>query len=208
MAYQLSEIVFKSITFNNEHKLVWSLFLLKYCQYGWTRVGLSVIVFKFIIFITYGHFFSYNTYTIVNVVNVETAKIHIQEEWIELSTNEILKATIKDSECHITFWLQANVIRLFFGLWTAVKKCLVAFTFLLPCRKRIQYNDWSHHKKINLLDIVKRRDLRLHLTNIILDIYKKKTSFETSSTTISLVSNRFFISYYFFIFNIKLFFNH
>lgn len=60
-------------------------------------------------------------------INIETAELQIQEELIELSTNETLKSSFNDSDRLTEFWLQTNIIHHYPGLWTLVKKILIAF---------------------------------------------------------------------------------
>lgn len=98
-------------------------------------------------------------------INIETAEIQIQEELIELSTDETLKSTFKGSDWLTEFWLQTNIIHNYPGLWTLVKKNLIAFPSYLVERGFSTVTDLIT-KKRNRLDIVTRGDLRLKLTNI------------------------------------------
>nr|XP_015918222.2 protein ZBED8-like [Parasteatoda tepidariorum] len=49
-------------------------------------------------------------------VNIETAEVHIQEELVELSTYETLKASFQNGDRLTEFWLQDNISRLYPGL--------------------------------------------------------------------------------------------
>ncbi|KAJ7341579.1 hypothetical protein JRQ81_005852 [Phrynocephalus forsythii] len=59
-------------------------------------------------------------------MNTETAEVQIQEELVELSTNETLKASFQKGDRLTEFWLQSNISRLYPGLWTSVNKILIA----------------------------------------------------------------------------------
>jgi len=99
-------------------------------------------------------------------INIEAVEIQIQEELIELSTDETLKSSFKGSYRLTEFWLQTNIIHNYPGLWTLVKKMLIAFpTSYLVERGFSNVTDLIT-KKRNRLDIVTRGDLQLKLTNI------------------------------------------
>ncbi|KAE9522795.1 hypothetical protein AGLY_016836 [Aphis glycines] len=61
------------------------------------------------------------------LINIETAEIQIQEELIELSTDETLKSSFKGSDRLTEFWLKTNIIHNYPEMWTLVKKILIAF---------------------------------------------------------------------------------
>ncbi|GBN04485.1 hypothetical protein AVEN_112733-1 [Araneus ventricosus] len=54
----------------------------------------------------------------------EEANVVLQEELLELSTNEELKAKFKKG--YQTFWLQAEIPEKYPGLWEIAKKFLIA----------------------------------------------------------------------------------
>ncbi|KAJ7326641.1 hypothetical protein JRQ81_016400 [Phrynocephalus forsythii] len=98
-------------------------------------------------------------------LNIEAAEVPIQKELVELSTNETLKASFQNGDCLTEFWLQSNISCLYPGLWTIVKKILIAFpSSYLVKRGFSAVNDLTT-KKISQLQIMERRDLRLHLSN-------------------------------------------
>ena len=49
-------------------------------------------------------------------VNIKKADIHIQEEFVKLSTNEILEASFQIGNHLTEFWLQGNISPLYPGL--------------------------------------------------------------------------------------------
>lgn len=98
-------------------------------------------------------------------VNIESAKLQYQEELIEISTNEMLKASFKNGENLTEFWLQSTISRIYPGLWTVVQKLLIAFPSSYLVERGFSAVTNLITKKRNRLDIVKRGDLRLHLTN-------------------------------------------
>ncbi|XP_074107696.1 SCAN domain-containing protein 3-like [Cotesia typhae] len=55
----------------------------------------------------------------------EVANVVLQEELLELSTNEELK--IKFRKGYPTFWLQAEIPEKYPGLWEIARKFLIAF---------------------------------------------------------------------------------
>ncbi|XP_029341145.1 SCAN domain-containing protein 3-like [Acyrthosiphon pisum] len=99
-------------------------------------------------------------------INIEIAEIQIQEELIELSTNETLKSSFKGSDRLTEFWLQTNIIHHYPELWTLVKKILIAFPSSHLVERGFSTVTDLITKKRNRLDIVTRGDLRLKLTNI------------------------------------------
>lgn len=60
-------------------------------------------------------------------VNITTAEVQIKEELIELSSNETLKSNSKDGDRLTEFRLQTNINRFYTGLWTIIKKSVIAF---------------------------------------------------------------------------------
>lgn len=53
----------------------------------------------------------------ISFVNTETAVVDIQEELVELSTNETWKARIQNGDRFTELWLQGIIGRLYPGLW-------------------------------------------------------------------------------------------
>ncbi|KAE9523112.1 hypothetical protein AGLY_016499 [Aphis glycines] len=98
-------------------------------------------------------------------VNIESAKLQYQEELIEISTNEMLKASFKNGENLTEFWLQSTISQIYPGLWTVVQKLLIPFPSSYLVERGFSAVTNLITKKRNQLDIVKRGDLRLHLTN-------------------------------------------
>ncbi|XP_025406676.1 SCAN domain-containing protein 3-like [Sipha flava] len=99
-------------------------------------------------------------------INIETAEIQIQEELIELSTDETLKSSFKGSDRLTEFWLKTNIVHNYPGLWSLVKKFLIAFPSSYLVERGFSTVTDLITKKRNRLDIVTRGDLRLKLTNI------------------------------------------
>lgn len=60
-------------------------------------------------------------------LNIKTAEVQIKEELIELSSNETLKSNSKDGDRLTEFRLQTNINRFYTGLWTIIKKSVIAF---------------------------------------------------------------------------------
>ena len=54
-------------------------------------------------------------------VNIEKEDAQIQEELVELSTTENLKASFQNGDQLTKFWLQDNITHLYPGIWTIVK---------------------------------------------------------------------------------------
>ncbi|GBP58722.1 hypothetical protein EVAR_35501_1 [Eumeta japonica] len=62
----------------------------------------------------------------------EVANVVLQEELLELSTNEEPK--VKFRKGYQTFWLQAEIPKKYPGLWEIARKFLIA-SLVIPCRK-------------------------------------------------------------------------
>lgn len=92
-------------------------------------------------------------------INIETAEIQIQEELIELSTDETFKASFKGGDRLTEFWLQTNLIQHYPGLWTLVKTILIAFPFSYLVEQGFSTVIDLITQKRNRFDIVKRGDL-------------------------------------------------
>lgn len=84
---------------------------------------------------------------------------------IEISTNEMLKASFKNGENLTEFCLRSTISRIYPGLSTVVQKLLIAFPSSYLVERGFSAVTNLITKKRNQLDMVKRGDLRLHLTN-------------------------------------------
>jgi hypothetical protein len=84
--------------------------------------------------------------------NLQTAELSLQEELIELSTNEELKLKLKNG--YQEFWLQRQIPVLYSALWAASKKFFIAFSssYLIERGFRVVSNLLT--KKRNRLSIV------------------------------------------------------
>uniref|UniRef100_A0A5S6QPJ2 DUF4371 domain-containing protein n=1 Tax=Trichuris muris TaxID=70415 RepID=A0A5S6QPJ2_TRIMR len=100
----------------------------------------------------------------------ENAAVDIQEELIELQTNEELKLTFKNG-CQ-AFWLQPQIPNLYPRLWTVVKKLLIAFPSSYLVERGFSVVTDLLSKKRSRLQIAKRGDLRLRLTSFQPNIQK------------------------------------
>jgi len=98
--------------------------------------------------------------------------VQIQEELIELSTNETLKSSFKGSDRLTEFWLQTNIIYNYPALWSLVKNFLIAFPFSCLVERGFSTVTDLISKKRNRLDIMTIGDVRLMLTNIKLVVKK------------------------------------
>lgn len=96
--------------------------------------------------------------------SAEESELQLQEELIELSTNEELKFKFKNG--YQEFWLQKQIPTLYPGLWAVVKKFLIAFPSSYLVKRGFSAVTNLLTKKRNRLQIVDRGDLRMLLTNI------------------------------------------
>lgn len=96
--------------------------------------------------------------------SAEESELQLQEELIELSTNEELKFKFKNG--YQEFWLQKQIPTLYPGLWAVVKKFLIAFPSSYLVEHGLSAVTNLLTKKRNRLQIVDRGDLRMLLTNI------------------------------------------
>ncbi|XP_026471713.1 SCAN domain-containing protein 3-like [Ctenocephalides felis] len=101
--------------------------------------------------------------------NVE-ASAQLEEELIELTTNEELKIKFKDG--YQQFWLQKSIQHLYPGLWLVVQKFLLAFPSSYLCERGFSTVTMLLTKNRNQLQITKRGDLRLFLSAMEPDIDK------------------------------------
>ncbi|KFD58936.1 hypothetical protein M513_00099 [Trichuris suis] len=93
-----------------------------------------------------------------------------EEELIELQTNEELKATFKGD--YQAFWMQRKVGGLYPRLSDIARKLLIAFPSSYLVERGFSVVTDLLRKKRNRLQIAKRGDLRLRLTNMKPDIPK------------------------------------
>lgn len=94
----------------------------------------------------------------------EVADVVLQEELLELSTNEELKVQFKKG--YQTFWLQAEIPEKHPGLWEIARKLLIAFPSSYLVEKSFSVVTNLLTKKRNRLNITERGDLRLILTKL------------------------------------------
>ncbi|KRX18167.1 SCAN domain-containing protein 3 [Trichinella nelsoni] len=90
--------------------------------------------------------------------------MELEEELVELQTNEELKLKFKNG--YHSFWLQKQITDLYPGLWRMVRKFLLAFPSSYLVERGFSVVTDFLTKKRNRLQIDKRGDLRLFLTNI------------------------------------------
>ncbi|XP_034642709.1 SCAN domain-containing protein 3-like [Trachemys scripta elegans] len=88
----------------------------------------------------------------------------LQEELIEVTTNEELKFKFKDD--YLQFWLQKQIPTLYPGLWAIVQKFLIAFPSSYLVERRFSVVTNLLTKKRNRLQIANCGDLRMLLTKI------------------------------------------
>ncbi|KRX14394.1 SCAN domain-containing protein 3 [Trichinella nelsoni] len=96
--------------------------------------------------------------------NTDEIEMELEEELIDLQTNEKLKPKFK-KEYH-SFWLQKQISDLYPGLWRMVRKFLLVFPSSYLVERGFSVVTDFLTKKRSRLQIDKRGDLRLFLTNI------------------------------------------
>ncbi|CAG9565827.1 unnamed protein product [Danaus chrysippus] len=102
---------------------------------------------------------------IINLFDeMEVANVVLQEELLELSTNEELK--VKFRKGYQTFWLQAEIPEKYPGLWEIARKFLIAFPSSYLVERSFSADANLLTKKRSKLNITERGDLRLFLTKI------------------------------------------
>ncbi|XP_026317857.1 SCAN domain-containing protein 3-like [Hyposmocoma kahamanoa] len=94
----------------------------------------------------------------------EVANVVLQEELLEVSTNEELK--VKFRKGYQKFWLQAEIPEKYPGLWEIAKKFLIAFPSSYLVERSFSAVTNLLTKKRSKLNITERGDLRLLLTKI------------------------------------------
>jgi hypothetical protein len=102
--------------------------------------------------------------------NGDTAASNLEEELIELTSNEELKVKFKSG--YQEFWLQKSIPTLYPGLWATVQKFLIAFPSSYLAERGFSAVANLLSKKRNRLHITERGDLRLMLTKLEPDINK------------------------------------
>jgi len=102
-------------------------------------------------------------------VSVEVP-VSLQEELIDLSTNEELKFKLQLG--YQEFWLQRKISTLYPTLWVEVKKFFIAFPSSYLAERGFSVVTHLLTKKRNRLSIVERGDLRLLMTTMVPDIEK------------------------------------
>ncbi|XP_039309107.1 protein ZBED8-like [Solenopsis invicta] len=103
--------------------------------------------------------------------NVNTAgSSHLEEELIELTTNEEIKIKFKNG--YQDFWLQKPIPQLYPGLWSIVQKFLIAFSSSYLCERGFSTVATLLTKKRNRLHVTECGDLRLFLSKFEPDIDK------------------------------------
>lgn len=95
---------------------------------------------------------------------MEEANVVLQEEILELSTNEELKVKFKKG--YQAFWLQAEIAEKYPGLWEIARKFLIAFPSSYLVEKSFSAVTNMLTKKRSRLNITERGDLRLFLTKL------------------------------------------
>ncbi|KAL0859501.1 hypothetical protein ABMA27_010658 [Loxostege sticticalis] len=94
----------------------------------------------------------------------EVANVVLQEELLELSTNEELK--VKFRKGYQIFWLQAEIPEKYPRLWEIARKFLIAFPSSYLVERSFSAVTNLLTKKRSKLNITERGDLRLLLTKI------------------------------------------
>lgn len=94
----------------------------------------------------------------------EVENVILQDELLELSTNEELKVKFKRG--YQTFWLQAEIPEKYPGLWRIARKLLIAFPSSYLVEKSFSVVTDLLTKKRSRLNITERGDLRLFLTKL------------------------------------------
>ncbi|XP_067417820.1 SCAN domain-containing protein 3-like [Emydura macquarii macquarii] len=95
---------------------------------------------------------------------IEESDIALQEELIEISTNEELKVQFKKG--YQQFWLQKNVAVTYPALWSIARKFLIAFPSSYLVERGFSAVTNLLTKQRNRLQITERGDLRLYLSHL------------------------------------------
>jgi hypothetical protein len=79
--------------------------------------------------------------------NLQTAELSLQEDLLELSTNEELKLKLKNG--YQEFWLQSQIPVLYLALWAATKKFFIAFpSYLVERGESHNFNRYIYVQQI------------------------------------------------------------
>lgn len=100
----------------------------------------------------------------------QKAELSLQEELIELSTNEELKFKFKNG--YQEFWLQKQIPALYPTVWATVKKFFIVFPSTYLAERGFSVVTNLLTKKRNRLSIVEHGDLRLLTTTLTPNIEK------------------------------------
>lgn len=103
-------------------------------------------------------------------VNAAILSSQLEEELIELSTNEEIKIKFKNG--YQEFWLQKPIPQLYPGLWSIVQRFLIAFPSSYLCERGFSAVATMLTKKRNRLHVTERGDLRLFLSKLEPDVNK------------------------------------
>ncbi|KRY46700.1 SCAN domain-containing protein 3 [Trichinella britovi] len=96
--------------------------------------------------------------------------MELEEELIDLQTNEELKPKFQNG--YHFFWLQKQISDLYPGLWRIVRKFLLAFLSSHLDERGFSVVTDLLTKKRSRLQIAKRGDLQLFLTNTEPKVYR------------------------------------
>jgi hypothetical protein len=102
--------------------------------------------------------------------NLQTAELTLQEEFIELPTDEEFKFKLKNG--YQEFWFQRQIPILYPALWAASKNFFVAFSLSYLAERGFSVVSNLLTKKRSRLSIVERGDLRFLMTNMAPNIEK------------------------------------
>uniref|UniRef100_A0A5S6Q2I0 DUF4371 domain-containing protein n=1 Tax=Trichuris muris TaxID=70415 RepID=A0A5S6Q2I0_TRIMR len=103
------------------------------------------------------------------------AELELKEELVELQANEELKVKFLKNG-YQAFWLQRGIAESYPGLWNIARKLLLAFPSTYLAERGFSVVADLLTKKRNRLQIAKRGDLRLRLTNFKPNVQKLVSS--------------------------------
>ena len=96
--------------------------------------------------------------------DIEESDVILQEELIGISTNEELKVQFRKG--YQQFWFQKDIPVAYPALWTIARKFLIAFPSSYLVERGFSAVANLLTKKRNRLQIIRRGDLRLYLSNL------------------------------------------
>uniref|UniRef100_A0A5S6R2L9 HAT C-terminal dimerisation domain-containing protein n=1 Tax=Trichuris muris TaxID=70415 RepID=A0A5S6R2L9_TRIMR len=102
--------------------------------------------------------------------NVEDEEISLQIELLDLQSNAELKPRL--AEGYQRFWLQKQIPDLYPNVWAMLKRWLICFPSSSLVERAFSVVTHLMTKKRNRLQLVKRGDLRLHVTSMLPNIDK------------------------------------